>query len=333
MKKTLVALAAVAATGGAFAQATMTGGIGFGWYQSVSSVGATASGFGAETNYLDFAISEDLDGGMKLSAAIGIDFGLESGSASSARDMSLTLSTASMGKFTFKNGKGADYLAGGIAAVGSGYEMDNTKSVSGPTAGVLGTRSVNDTISWSMPLTKELTVGISYAEPTTDSGYGDGASGTTANTSDYQRYSTYSLTYKSGPLVADFGYRTYDMANAQTSNSSTRNRGSASYDLGVAKLGAGWSQTTTTYGNTTTDTLVGFAVPMGQLTLMGQLANRALAGNKLSSADTNYSGKVITALYSMSKRTDLFAAYKTWDAVYGATSSPSYLGTGIYHYF
>jgi len=37
----------------------MTGGVGFSWYQSVTSAGATASGFGAGTNYLDFAISED----------------------------------------------------------------------------------------------------------------------------------------------------------------------------------------------------------------------------------------------------------------------------------
>jgi len=331
MKKTLVALAAVAATGGAFAQATMTGGVGFSWYQSVTSAGATASGFGAGTNYLDFAISEDLDGGMKLSAAVGIDLGLESAYATGSRDISLALSTASMGKFTFKNSKGADYLAGGIAAVGSGYEMDNSGGAG--TAGAFGTRAVNDSISWSMPLTKELTISATYQEPTTDSGYGAGASGTTANTGDYQRSNTYSLTYKSGPLVADFGYRTFDLANAQTTNSSTRNRGSASYDLGVAKLGAGWSQTTATYGNTTTDTLIGFAVPMGQLTLSGQMANRALAGNKLSTADVNYSGRVLTAVYSLSKRTDLFAAYKTWDAVYGSTSSPSSLGTGIYHYF
>ena len=331
MKKTLVALAAVAATGGAFAQATMTGGIGFGWYQSVSSAGATASGFGTEANYLDFAISEDLDGGMKLSAAIGIDFGLESGSASAARDMSIALSTASMGKFTFKNGKGADYLAGGIAAVGSGYEMDN--SGGSGNAGALGTRSVNDSIGWSMPLTKELTISVTYQEPTIDTGYGAGASGTAANTGDYQRSNTYSLTYKSGPLVADFGYRTFDMANAQTTNSSSRNRGSASYDLGLAKLGAGWSQNTATYGNTVTDSLVGFAVPMGQLTLSGQFANRTLAGNRLATADVSYSGKVLTALYSLSKRTDLFAAYKTWDAVQGSTSTPSYIGTGIYHYF
>jgi len=331
MKKTLVALAAVAATGGAFAQATMTGTFGAAWYQTVSSAGATASGVGTDTNAINFAISEDMGDGTKVSAAIGLNLGTESANGSTARDMSLTVSTASMGKFTFKNSQGGDYLANGIAAVGSDFETDN--SGGSGYSGALGTRSINDSISWSMALSNELTIGISYTEPTTDSGIGSGASGTTANTSDYQRYNTYSLTYKSGPLIADVGYRTYDMANAQTANASSRNRGSASYDLGVAKLGAGWSQTSYTYGNTVTDTLVGFAFPLGQLTLSGQVANRTLAGNRLATADVSYSGKVFTAVYSMSKRTDLFGAYKTWDAVQGSTSTPSTVIAGINHYF
>jgi hypothetical protein len=327
MKKTLVALAAVAATGGAFAQATMTGTLGFAYYQSVSSLGAAASGFGTDSNNINFAISEDLEAGMKLSAAVGMDLGVESGAATTGRDMSLTVSTADMGKFTFKNSKGSDYLGQGIAAVGSDYEQDLTG-----TGGVLGTRSVNDTIGWSLPLSKELTVGVTYSEPTTDSGAGDGASGTTANTADYQRFNTYSLTYKSGPLVADAGFRTYDMPNAQTTNNSTRNRGSASYDLGVAKVGAGWSQTVATYGNTTTDTVIGLSFPLGGVTLSGQWANRTRAGNKLSSADTSLNGKIVNAVYNLSKRTDMFVSYKTYDSSSSsATATPSSLGLGIYH--
>ena len=306
----------------------MTGTVAFAWYQSVSTLGATASGFGADSNNINFAISEDLDGGMKLSAAIGMDLGLESGAATGSRDISLALSTANMGKFTFKNARGGDYLSGGIAAVGSDFEQDLTG-----TSGVLSTRSVNDSIGWSLPLSKELSISASYSEPTTDAGTGSGASGTDANTSDYQRSNTYSLTYKSGPLVADAGYRTYDMANAQTTNASTRNRGSASYDLGVAKLGAGWSQTSYTYGNSITDTLIGVSIPVGQLTLSGQFANRTKGGNKLTSADTNYSGKVVTAVYSMSKRTDAFVTYKTWDTSASSTSVPTSFAAGIYHYF
>ena len=331
MKKTLVALAAVAVTGGAFAQATMTGAVAYGWNQATSSTGTSASGVGVNSNQLNFAISEDMENGTKLSAAIGFNLGGESGSGTTGRDVTLTLNTASMGKFTFANTYGGNYLANGIAAVGSDYEQDNSGGAGA--AGALGTRSVNDSISWSMPLSTELTIGITYQEPATDAGVGAGASGTAANTSDYQRSNTYSLTYKSGPLAANFGYRTFDMANAATGNSSTLNRGQAAYDMGVAKIGAGWSQTTATYGNTSTDTLVGLSIPLGQLTLSTQLANRTTAGNAKSSADVSYSGKVITAVYSLSKRTDVLATYKTWDAAYGATSTPSNLTAVMYHYF
>jgi hypothetical protein len=321
----------VAATGGAFAQATMTGAVAYGWNQATTSAGASTSGVGVNSNQLNFAISEDLGEGMKLSAAVGFNLGAESGTGSTGRDTVLTLTTASMGKFTFANTYGGNYLANGIAAVGSDYEQDNSGGAG--TGGALGTRSVNDSIGWSMPLSPELTIGITYQEPTIDGGVGGGASGTAANTGDYQRSNTYSLTYKSGPLAANFGYRTFDMANAATANSSTLNRGQAAYDMGVAKIGAGWSQTTTTYGNTSTDTLVGLAIPLGKLTLSTQLANRTTAGNRLSSADVTYSGKVLTAVYSLSKRTDVLATYKTWDAVYGATSTPSNLTAVAYHYF
>jgi len=328
MKKTLVALAAIAATGGAFAQATMTGSVGFAWYQSLSSAGVTASGLGGDTNHIDFAVKEEMDGGMSITAAIGIDLGVESGATSQSRDVVLTLKTATAGNFKFASAKGADYLSGGIAAVGSDYENDNTG-----TSGVFSTRANLDSLTWSMPLSAEMTISASYVEPVTDSGVGAGASGTAYNTADYQRYNQYSLTYKSGPLVADVGYRTYDQANAATANAASRNRGSASYDMGVAKIGAGWSQTTYTYGNTATDTLVGLSIPLGQLTLSGQFGNRTKSGNSSSSSDTNYSSKIVNAVYNLSKRTDVFAGYKTWDVSSSATSTPTSMWAGITHSF
>ena len=95
----------------------------------------------------------------------------------------------------------------------------------------------------------------------------------------------------------------------------------------------GFSQTKTTYGATTTDTLVGIALPMGQFTLYGQLGNRTKSGNASATSDTNYSGQLYTAVYNLSKRTDLLAAYKTWDVSSAATSRPSSLVVAMYHSF
>jgi len=336
MKKTLVALAAVAATGGAFAQATMTGNVTFGWYQTVSSTGAQSSGFGNDGNSISFSMTEDLDGGYSVNGAIGIDIGDQSGSASASRDISLTLKTPSMGSFKFQSNKGGDYLSNGIAAVGSDFETDLT-SGTGSYTGPFSTRANLDNVVWSFPLSTELTVSVAYVENTTDGGIGSGASGNSGSyaAADMQRYNQYSLTYKSGPLVADAGYRTYDQASAQTTNASTRNRGSASYDMGVAKIGAGWSQTTYNYGNTNTDTLVGLSIPLGQLTLSAQLGNRTKSGNAAALSDTSASGRVIHAQYALSKRTYLNAGYKAYDnvATTGATSTPTLFYTTIGHNF
>jgi len=333
MKKTLVALAAVAATGGAFAQATMTGNLTFGWYQAVSSANVQTSGLGNDGNSLSFAISEDIGDGYSLAAGLGIDIGDQSGSASSSRDLSMTLKTPGSGSFKFQNAKGGDYLSNGIAAVGSDFETDLTSGTGGST-GIFSTRAPLDSLTWSYPLSSELAVSVSYVEATTDTGIGAGAggSGGSGATTDYQRYNQYSLTYKSGPLVLDAGYRTYDQANSATGNASTRNRGSASYDMGVAKLGAGWSQTTTTYGATTSDTLVGVSIPLGNVTLAAQMGNRTKAGNAASASNTNYSGRVLYAQYNISKRTYLNAGYKSYD-VDPTLTTPTLFFTTIGHNF
>ena len=74
MKKTLIALAALAATG-AFAQssATISGSINYG----ISTSTAKVHGYGAwkgDRNHLTFTAVEDMGGGMKLSAGVQARF-------------------------------------------------------------------------------------------------------------------------------------------------------------------------------------------------------------------------------------------------------------------
>ena len=66
MKKTLVALAALAATG-AFAQVTITGNLAMGYAvaTNVANGGGDVSGLGVDTSEIDFAATEDLGGGVK----------------------------------------------------------------------------------------------------------------------------------------------------------------------------------------------------------------------------------------------------------------------------
>ena len=64
MKKTLVALAALAATG-AFAQVTMTGEFAYVFQQSTNGTGAQKSGQSVDTSEIYWDAKEDLGGGMR----------------------------------------------------------------------------------------------------------------------------------------------------------------------------------------------------------------------------------------------------------------------------
>jgi hypothetical protein len=116
MKKTLVALAAVAATGGAMAQAVMTGYIAFGYESATSSTNATTSGMGMDDAEINFAIAETIDGVGKLSATMGFTNGGKN-NAAVGNDATIKLTTDSGTAFTMGTTKGASYLTGGLAAV------------------------------------------------------------------------------------------------------------------------------------------------------------------------------------------------------------------------
>ena len=75
MKKTLIALAALAVSGAAFAQVTMTGLVGFGFQKSASQTKSNAnigSGMATVDGTINFTANEDLGGGMRAIASTEI---------------------------------------------------------------------------------------------------------------------------------------------------------------------------------------------------------------------------------------------------------------------
>ncbi len=321
MKKTLVALAAVAATGGAMAQAVMTGYIAFGYSSTTSSANATASGMGMDDAEINFAISENIEGVGKLSAGLGFTNGGR-GDAATGNDSTIKLTTASGTAVTMGTTKGASYLTGGVAAVGTNYNWD----LSGK---LFSSRSINDAVSVKIPLMAGVSVSVAHAEAAVSSYWtGTGAAGNGTE----QRYNTASLDYAAGALAVNAGYRAYDNTTASsTSSANTRNRAAASYDLGVAKLGFGYESTQYMYGNSKTDSLLGVNVPMGNLSLGVQFAQVSTSGNASSSSNYNRNGYLLGANYNLSKQTYLAAHYYSYDA--GTTVNPSGYGMFLYKGF
>lgn len=118
MKKTLIALAAVAATGASFAQVTMTGNIGFSWQQSPavssSAAGQHVQGFAINDGEIYITAKEDLGDGWAATARGGFTM-RGRGNGIADRDATVQLTTP-MGALT----TGALRSCGSIMAQQSG---------------------------------------------------------------------------------------------------------------------------------------------------------------------------------------------------------------------
>ncbi len=309
MKKTLTAMAVLAATTGAFAQVTITGSVISGYKESsvsgaagtglakskntaLASVADTfvggsggnatgdSSGLGLDTTTITFAASEDLGGGMKVDASMNIDT-LNRGSVAGG-DSSLKLTT-SVGRFTVQTYKPVDYLSGGISGVG-GAGLDDR---------VFSARVNRDSVGFDTKLGPvylgfaQLEAGPSKKDKTVALGLGVGASGDATTVA--QRINSYSATYVGGPLIANLNYLTYD--NRGTTDSTYKDviRTSASYDFGGFKMGAGYSVTTTMAGATVKDSLISASLPKGNWTLganygVGEVNGSSIAFNAVAAA-------------------------------------------------
>jgi len=353
MKKSLVALAVLAASGAVLAQVTVKGNLTSG-YKAVTSgavnaldggVGVGSSGFGVDTADLTFSASEDLGGGMKAGASMGL-VNVVRGAGTAAvtpgfngqwagnfgpANNSLFVS-GNFGKVTLATARGSDYLTGGVAFVGGTYQDGRT----------LSTRDASDSIAWSMPV-GPVAVSLTYSEPNNYLGLGAGTSGANSSgrvsvanpfstvttpinpsTVSLQSNVAIGVRYTDGPLVGDFGYAMYDEGDTPTNQgdkSDTRFAGS--YDLGVAKIGGGWRQRAGKIGERT-DMGLSAAVPMGALTLGANWVQRSM--NNYGGNNNIAVGYGLGANYALSKRTSFIADY----TAYTTTASTTVL-TGVYN--
>lgn len=315
MKKTLIALAVLAASGASFAQVTITGSYAAG-YQAETAPAGDKSGLGVDTSYVAFSASEDLGGGLKASALMALD-GFTRGTATGG-DSNLTLA-GGFGSLSLDNGKGSDYLSGDYVG------MDEK---------VFGAKTTSDSITYKTPSFSGLTVAFAHGESDAASqvGLGVGAAGAAAG----QRNNTLTVSYAAGPLSATAAVRAYDQtglggAVASSTNNPNKSlvRAKASYDLGVAKIGGGVVQLTMNQG-TRTDTLIGAIVPFGNLTFVADVANRKFSD---SFTDGSTNGYGLSAAYAFSKRTNVSVSYAAWDGSIGASSRSTKTAVLLGHSF
>ena len=274
-------MAAVAVAGAATAQVSVTGALGFGWEGVSPAVGGSTTGIKVTDGNVKFSASEDLGGGMSVLTAMDIQSrGRDTTIA--GRDASITLVTG-FGGFTLgavEAGNGIIGLGGAGAPV---IGLDG--NTAGDADGVLD-GGVNVNIAkYSLPLGNG--IGISVAR--TDAA--NALKGTNAG-------NTYGATYSMNAISAAFDYT--DAALAK------RTRVSGSYDLGVAKLGAGYQTRKGKGANsafgTNKQTVLGVSAPYGAFTF-----GLNYSTNKQSTASISNKGTDVGVSYALSKRTNVYA--------------------------
>lgn len=339
MKKTLIALAAVAATGASFAQVTMAGSVGVSWQQSpvvaAANNGQHIQGLAIQDGEIYVTATEDMGGGWGATARGGWTM---RGRANAVADRDATVSLRTPGGVV---------TAGALRACGS----ITTHALSGVVTGTVysGNESNNNVPIDKCSLVDVVVFGTKVSDVTLALTYGEfesgipGTSGNDRGNGTGITFTDVSAQYTAGALFLGVDWTHFSAATInyvganQTAAPSAaaapqnfvavdgldRYRLYAKYDAGFAKFGLGYQMK----GMAADQYAASVAVPMGNLTLgldymargeqtyapknLGEAyAGFALSGSRLGDKASSAVG--LGATYNFSKTATLNASYITY---------------------
>lgn len=266
--------------------------------------------------------SEDLGGGLtvgfdlqgELHANSGGGSGVSSGSGFAFNRQSwVSIGSANMGTLKVgRTGTWADQNYSG-SAYGFNFFLPSASARS-------ETVKVAGITEYTLPtLVKDVTVMVQSRNAQVDASQGAGSSG----------YS-YGLKYASGKISAAWGQTTGNDANSRDAETQVL---SASYDFGVAAVTVvrlvNEIQGATATNADTNSTSVGVSVPLsGGMTVVGNYENF----QDKQSVNTDYKRFGIAIKKDLSKRTSVFAAYKSQDTA-GTGADVDTTAVGLQHSF
>lgn len=325
MKKTLIALAAVAATSAAFAQSTVTlygiADVGYGATTTKDAAGATTgktsgmvSGVQSGSRW-GIKGSEDLGGGLKA------NFNFEQG---------FSVATGVTSAFDKDSGflrRSVLELEGGFGKLGMGLDYTPSFSLVGATD-VVGL----DATTTAEPAVARASNMFLYTSPN--------MGGVTAKLGVIQQKSAVAdkvsgtdltVTYAAGPLMVGVG-----LANAKTVVAGVTNKKGktttigGTYDMGVAKLFLNNIRAKDSLtNNKVQETNLGVSVPMGAITLLAGVGRDSVTVGGVKSSATDFT---LGANYSLSKRTNVYARYAKNEAATTKAEKTTF-AVGLRHAF
>ncbi len=315
MKKTLVAVAALVAATGSFAQSSVTlygvADASLEVVKGTKSLTRVASD-NLATSRLGFKGVEDLGGGLKanfvLETAVKVDTGANGGGTTRFFDRAAWVG-----------------LSSGFGDLRVGRQDSSIGALAGNTA-VLGAQAYDDfkiAGTFSGDKYRRLDNGITYVAPTFVPGLStqvqystqvNGAEDTTGNGKGYGL----SAQYAAGPFGASLGYISVKTASGVKDNGLLV---SGSYDFGAAKLVAYFEQDKTSKAAETTK-LYGAKVVVPVATNFSLSAGLSKAKNVVktnANDDDNATILAVKAVYDLSKRTSVYGLFTNVDNAKAST--------------
>ena len=350
MKKSLIALAVLAASGAAMAQSSVTlYGIADAWVGStetqVNGVGQRQTAVntsGVNGSRWGLKGSEDLGGGMKAIFTLESGFSLDTGA--SAQNGTLFSRQAFVG---LQSGFGTvslgrqysayDNLQG---ATNQNYDAFTFNARSGAGGGVAAngikdyTNRIDNSIAYTSPSFGGFSGAVVY-------GFGENKNAVIAATpttpafvnSDATDSASVHIKYANGPILVGYAYQQDKLAGVGAAQDKNKyNLVGGSYDFGVAKLTASYN---TVKNNTLKDKegQIGVSVPFGAAAISAGYARSKTEGITGERTGKGYS---ILGTYALSKRTGLYAGAQNTKAHIlnaAAETEITTYGLGVRHSF
>lgn len=333
MKKSLIALAVLAATGAAMAQSSVTlygrldAGIGqketetsgVNPVASLKQTQVTTSEY--KTTYWGLKGTEDLGGGLKANFKLESGFEMDTGKASNTlfeREANVGLS-GGFGTVTLGRQYTTQYSVFGATDNIGNANVSTGGDVWAAGVGSLATRADNS-IRYDSPSFGGLSGSLIYA-------LGENKTATT----DATDLVGASIKYAAGPLMVAYAHQEEDKSASVTNKYDLLG---GTFDFGAAKLNAAYQQSK---NGTLKDKEynVGVTVPMGAFGLSAGYSKSESSGG---GADLNSDGFTLAGTYNLSKRTSLYASYYTYEVeknVVGGISAAqtTFFGAGVVHLF
>jgi len=306
MKKTLVAVATLAAFAGAHAEVAITGVLETSIY---SKGGATSLVPGTNGTEIDFGVSEDLGNGLKAMGSVALLMNPYDGQASYGNTAIGDSSSAATGSTSLYNSYIGLSSSAGSLKLGQQFSPSFFASAVGDIGGRNGLSSyqaggLTAQVANSATITSASFSGlvVQYQKVLNNSITAIQGKG----------YSGYSLTYTNGGLTAAYAGAKNSVYSTTTSGITEQVYG-LSYDFGVAKVSAGGSAKNTAKSAASG---VGIAVPFGAITV-------AVGTSKQSTTTATDYG----VSYGFSKRTIGYVGMNT------TTGASNITVAGIRHNF